>query len=189
MTKKQARDEAMASRKALSEGAYLSLNQQLYHQFFAHIDLSFTKVLHLFLSIEKKREPDTWMILDRIRREHPHVRLVVPRMKDDGMLEHFYYEGLHQLKTNAWGIAEPHQGVPAAVEKIDTVLVPLLAFDRQGNRVGYGKGFYDKFLATCRANTKKIGLSLFDPVEIIDEIDPWDVRLNQCVTPNGIVLF
>lgn len=188
MTKQELRKLYLDKRQQLSEAAYLSACHQLCEYFFAAIDLSFVRVVHVFLPIEKKREPNTWLIIDRIRREFPHIRLVVPRVNAaTGEMDNFFYEGLHQLEHNAWGIAEPRQGVPAPTEKIDMVLIPLLAFDHQGNRVGYGKGFYDKFLAQCRANCRRIGLSLFPPIEHIDDIDVLDQPLEYAVTPQGVL--
>jgi 5-formyltetrahydrofolate cyclo-ligase len=95
---------------------------------------------------------------------------------------------LHQLKKNNWGILEPSQGIPTPPEKIDLVLVPLLAFDKQGNRVGYGKGYYDRFLSTCSPETKKVGISLFSSEEEIHTTDT-DVQLDQCITPIELLTF
>ncbi len=75
------------------------------------------------------------------------------------------------------------------MSSIDWVLVPLLAFDRRGHRVGYGKGFYDRFLAGCRSDARKIGLSLFAPVVAIDDIGSQDVALDAVVTPDRVWTF
>jgi len=72
---------------------------------------------------------------------------------------------------------------------MEVVFIPLLAYDKNGNRVGYGKGFYDKFLAECNPNTIKIGLSFFEPEELISDINTSDVQLNYCVTPNKTFKF
>lgn len=72
---------------------------------------------------------------------------------------------------------------------LDAVLVPLIAFDARGFRVGYGKGFYDRFLKTCRADCLKIGLSLFPPVEKIADTADFDVKLDACATPEKIWRF
>lgn len=189
MTKAELRKTYLQKRTQLSEAEYLQLSHQLCENFFAHIDLSFVKVLHTFIPIEKNREPNTWLLIDRIRREFPQVRLSVPRVKADGELENFFFEGLHQLVLNNWGILEPKQGVPTETSKIDTVLVPLLAFDQQGNRVGYGKGFYDKFLSSCKVGSRFIGLSLFEPAEQIDDIMEYDEPLTECVTPASTYNF
>ena len=69
------------------------------------------------------------------------------------------------------------------------VLVPLLGFDERGHRVGYGKGFYDRFLAECNPKIQKIGLSLFEPVAQIDDTSDFDIPLDACITPNRIWYF
>ncbi len=188
MTKADARIDLLQKRAALPEGEYHQLNFQLYQQFFSLVDLSGVRCLHIFLPIEGKREVDTWPIIDRLRREHEHIRLSIPKV-NGSELESFYFEGIHQLKKNKWGILEPEQGVPTPTEKIDMVIVPLLAFDKIGHRVGYGKGFYDKFLAECRIRCQRIGLSLFEPVEQIEDIDENDISLTRCLTPSHLLKF
>lgn len=79
--------------------------------------------------------------------------------------------------------------MPTPTEKIDMVLVPLLAFDKMGNRVGYGKGFYDRFLAECKISCKRIGISFFDPIEKIEEVDGNDISLTDCLTPSQLFNF
>lgn len=188
MKKAEARREFLQRRAALSEADYQHLNFQLYEQFFTNIDLSAVKCVNIFLPIEGKHEVDTWLIIDRLRREYEHIRLSVPRINGNG-LENIYFEGLHQLKKNMWGILEPQQGVPTPTEKIDLVLVPLLAFDLKGHRVGYGKGFYDKFLSHAKKATIRLGLSLFESTERIEDTDAFDVPLNACLTPTKLYQF
>jgi 5-formyltetrahydrofolate cyclo-ligase len=72
---------------------------------------------------------------------------------------------------------------------IDLVFIPLLACDLQGNRVGYGKGFYDRFLSKCRYDVKKIGLSFFDPVDKIEDVNVFDIPLDECITPKKTWVF
>lgn len=165
------------------------LSRKLCELFFVSIDLSFVQTIHTFLSIREKHEPDTWLIVERIRREFPHIRISVPRITEAGQMENIYFEGLHQLVRNKWGIEEPRHGVPTPTEKIDLVLVPLLCFDRSGNRVGYGKGYYDSFLRECRSTTKKVGLSLFSNSEVIDDLYDGDVILDECLTPVNHIIF
>lgn len=190
MKKAELRVSYQNKRSALSHTEYLQLNHHLCENFFAHIDLSFSKVVHTFIGIEKKKEPDTWPIIDRMKREFPQIRLSIPRVNDQtSELENFFFEGVHQLKVNTWGIPEPTQGIPTPSEQIDMVLMPLLCFDKKGHRVGYGKGFYDKFLAHVRPDCKRVGLSLFSPAETIDDINDLDVPLDFCVTPEETFQF
>jgi len=190
MTKQELRKIYLEKRMALSEAEYQQLNYRLCENFFVHIDLSFIKVVHTFIPLTEKREPDTWLIIDRIRREFPHIRLSIPRVNNQtGNLENFFFEGLHQLEKTSWGILEPKQGIPTPVEKIDMVMVPLLAFDTQGHRVGYGKGYYDKFLSMCNNTCSTIGVSHFSSPEMIDDNYTDDVPLKMVVTPTSVHTF
>jgi 5-formyltetrahydrofolate cyclo-ligase len=188
MTKAEIRKVYLERRQALSEAEWQTLSAAISNRFFSSVDLSFIKKVHIYLPIEGKKEPDTWILIDKIRREHPHVRLIVPRI-DQGQLSHFFFEGLHQVKTNTWGIPEPTQGVPADPSDIDLVIVPLLAADKTGHRVGYGKGFYDRFLKECRSDCVKVGLSLFPLVDKIDDAGAHDVRLDGVVIPEVYQVF
>jgi len=94
-----------------------------------------------------------------------------------------------KIRKNEYGIPEPINGLEVPVSKINVVFVPLLAFDKHGNRVGYGKGFYDTFLAECKPETIKIGLSLFEAEDSIDDVFKEDVPLNYCVIPNNLYQF
>jgi len=69
------------------------------------------------------------------------------------------------------------------------VFVPLVVFDRKGNRAGYGKGYYDRFLMTCRPDCLKIGFSYFEPVELLEDKNQYDIPLNMCITPAGSYVF
>lgn len=172
----------------MGEGEYQSRSLAISGYFFSSFDLSFTKVVHVFLPAPEKREPDIWPLIERIRREFPHIRLCVPKVEGDE-LKNFFFEGIHQLQKGAFGIQEPTQGVPTESKQIDLVLVPVLAADRTGNRLGYGKGFYDRFLANCRKDCLKIGVSLLDAETDPLPAEPHDIRLNYLITPQGVINF
>jgi len=87
------------------------------------------------------------------------------------------------------GIPEPQNGLTVPPSEIEVVFIPLLAYDKKGHRVGYGKGFYDRFLSKCKPNTLKIGLSLFEPEEKIEGLDATDIPLDYCVTPVKVYEF
>ena len=104
-------------------------------------------------------------------------------------MTHFLLTENTKFIKNAYNIPEPVDGIEVPVSKIEVVFVPLLAFDSKGNRVGYGKGFYDTFLSECQPGTIKIGLSLFDAEPIIEDTSDIDVSLDYCVTPGRIYEF
>ena len=67
--------------------------------------------------------------------------------------------------------------------------MPLIIVDKIGNRVGYGKGYYDRFLINCDKKVIKVGLSFFDIIEKIEDTTYNDIRLNYCITPKKIIKF
>ncbi len=182
MTKKEIRSKYLQLRVELSSEKYASLNQELSVNFFSGIDLTKINTLHTFLPILLRNEVDTWLIIHQLKKDHPQIRISIPRVEDNRLVN-YYLEGGSQLNKNQWGILEPASGEITPADKIDLVIVPLLAFDKKGNRVGYGKGFYDRFLIECRVDCKKIGLSFFEPIENISDINANDVRLDAVVTP------
>jgi 5-formyltetrahydrofolate cyclo-ligase len=187
MNKDELRKIHLAKRLALTESEHRELSTKISELFFLSFDLSEVKVIHLFLPILSKREPDTWLIIKRLQKEFPHIRLVLPKVNGAEM-ENIVFEDYDQLESSKWGMVEPKQGVQISVQEIDMVLVPLLAFDKYGHRVGFGKGYYDKFLASCKPTCKKIGISFFEEV-IIDDINPFDKALDHCITPRDVILF
>lgn len=92
------------------------------------------------------------------------------------------------LSTNHLGVQEPLNGNIIPPEHIDIVIVPLLAFDHNGFRVGYGGGYYDRFLGKCREDVLTVGCSYFEPVAV-DDINTNDIPLKYCVTPKGVYKF
>jgi len=142
---------------------------------------------HLFLSIAEQKEVNTEYILHILQGKDKNVVVSKSDFKTRG-LTHYLLTDSTPIHINAYGIPEPVEGLEVPVEKLDVVFVPLLAFDNQGNRVGYGHGFYDRFLKQCRPDTLKIGLSLFEPIELI-ETNENDVKLDVVVTPYKILNF
>jgi 5-formyltetrahydrofolate cyclo-ligase len=189
MTKSEARQVYLQKRQSLNDAERDILNFRIYNRIFASGLLEPAHTVHIYLSIQRTQEPDTWQLVDKIRREMPWIRLVIPRINAEGSLDNFYFEGLHQLKQSRFGIMEPTQGIPATVNKIDFVLVPLAAVDVEGNRVGYGKGYYDRFLKDCRPDCVKAGLSFFEPAEKFSDVEAHDVPLDTCFTPDEIYTF
>lgn len=187
MDKAGLRKQALAERNALTEAQWLEKSRAINDFFFTGFDLNFIRTIHLFLPMTERKEPDLWLLVDRLRREFPHIRIGIPKMNGK-KLESIYFEGLHQLEKNSVGIQEPKQGIEAPVEKIDLVLVPVLLADRKGNRLGYGKGYYDRFLKTCRKDCIRAGVSLLEPVESVPA-ESHDVPLTHLITPSGVVRF
>ncbi|BCY27709.1 5-formyltetrahydrofolate cyclo-ligase [Flavobacterium okayamense] len=143
---------------------------------------------HIFLPIVEQKEVDTEFILQILAGKDKEIVISKSDFATREML-HFLLTDNTKIVKNEYNIPEPVNGLPVPVEMIDVVFVPLLTYDKQGNRVGYGKGFYDKFLSQCKPDVIKIGLSFFEPEEQIDDVLETDVKLDFCVTGEKILQF
>lgn len=187
MQKAELRKQMLQKRRVLPAEEVQRHSQRIADLFFHHFPLQKGQTVHVFLPILKNKEIDTWLIIRQLRLEHPEVQVAVP-VTDvvQNVLTHHELTEEAVLLENAWGIPEPQNAHIIHAREVDIVLLPLLAFDKAGHRVGYGKGFYDRFLADCRPDVLKIGLSLEPPVESIDDANEFDVPLNYVIMPQGV---
>lgn len=143
---------------------------------------------HLFLTIEEQKEVDTEFILQILAGKDKEV--VVSKSHFDTIkMTHYLLTDNTKFQKSEYNIYEPVDGIEVPTTKIDVVFVPLLAYDLTGNRVGYGKGFYDAFLSQCKKDVVKIGLSFFEPEQEITDVLDTDIRLDYCVTPTTVYSF
>lgn len=157
---------------------------------FQRLQLPFISCMHTYLSSEKLNEPDTSAIVRYLQFKNPGLTVLAPKVDFvSGKMQHLHFHEEAELAENEYGILEPISGAFLNANEIDLVLVPLLAFDKNGFRVGYGKGHYDKFLATCRKDVIKVGISFFGPVDAIEDINQFDIAINFCITPEEVFQF
>ena len=143
---------------------------------------------HIFLSITEHKEVNTDYILNILSGKDKNI--VISKTAFESLrMRHYLLLDTTVIKKNSWNIPEPVDGIEISADKIDVVFVPLLAFDTQGHRIGYGKGFYDRFLAECKPETLKIGLSFFEAEEKIEGVFESDVPLDYCITPKTTYSF
>ena len=191
MTKQQLRKHYLSRRKAICVEEMAIKSQEITDLFFANFDLSTIKYLHIFLPIVKQNEINTWLIIKYLQQNFPNINIVISKtIPENCTLEHYLFNEKNLMK-NLWGIIEPsgENQVKIPPEQIDLVIIPLLIFDKNGNRVGYGKGFYDRFLQQCKPETLKIGVCLAQPIETIEGINEFDIKMDFCIIPNKIYEF
>jgi 5-formyltetrahydrofolate cyclo-ligase len=143
---------------------------------------------HVFLSIEEQKEINTEYILNILAGKDKNV-VISKSNFDDISMTHYLLTDNTKIKKNDYNIPEPVDGIEIKSSQIDVVFIPLLAFDNSGNRIGYGKGFYDRFLKQCKPETIKIGLSFFDAEDEIFEVTEDDIELDYVVTTNKVYRF
>lgn len=187
MTKAELRTLYRSKRTQISPGELQRLSETIIEQTLTHFQLE-DKTISLFLPIELQKEVNTYLLWERAK--NIGARIAIPKSNFETMeMRHYLFESTDQLEINDRGIPEPKKGKIIAADKFDVVFVPLLAIDKSGHRVGYGKGFYDRFLRKCAPSCQFIGLHYFDLEDSIDDVLPTDVRLNAVVTPEKIVRF
>lgn len=143
-----------------------------------------------FWPLREKAEPNTFLLTDFLQFRIPGLQVAYPVTDFHTLqMEAILVEDETAFRLNEYGIGEPADGVQVPPDSIDLVIVPLLAFDLKGYRLGYGKGFYDRFLEQCRRDVIKIGLSYFAPEQVLPGIDQFDVPLTACITPERIYEF
>jgi 5-formyltetrahydrofolate cyclo-ligase len=187
MTKKDLRLKYKTLREKFTlqeiEEKSLSIANQLLH--LAIWDKTY---YHLFLTMENQKEVHTDVIQHILFGRDKEVVIARSDFESCNMV-HYLLTDNTKIVVSAYGIPEPVDGLEVPPTKIDVVFVPLLAFDAKGHRVGYGKGFYDRFLAACKPGVIKIGLSFFEAEENDIPHNDTDVVLDYCVTPERVYAF
>lgn len=144
--------------------------------------------IHTFLTIKHHKEIDTAPFINTMWLNEK--RLYASKSdREDYSMKHFNLTPETKLENNAWGIPEPTSGNSVEAKEIKVVVTPMLCFDMNGNRVGYGKGYYDRFFSSCAPEVIKIGLCLFDPIDKIEDTNEYDFPLDFVFTPNGFYAF
>ena len=186
MTKEEIRLNYRKLRHALSADAIPEKSMRIANNALA-LPIWRATYFHTFLTIPDKKEVDTSFLITILQGRDKQI--VIPKVGEERRLSHYLLTDSTKLQPNTWDVPEPVEGIEVPAGKIDVVFVPLMAFDLDGNRVGYGKGYYDIFLKTCREDVIKIGLSFFEAEARIEGINPDDVPLDYCLTPYSTSSF
>lgn len=187
MQKKELRSKYKALRSQLSENELEEMSLAIANKLLM-LPIWEQTYFHVFLPIAEQKEVDTELILHLLSGKDKEIIISKSDFETRNMT-HFLLTDNTKIKKNEYNIPEPVGGIEVPSNKIEVVFVPLLAFDKQGHRVGYGKGFYDAFLSECKPGTIKIGLSFFEAEELIADIFTTDVKLDYCISPHTIYEF
>lgn len=187
MTKTELRAQYKVLRKTLSEESIEEMSLAIANSLLA-LDIWDKTYFHIFLPIEEQKEVNTEFLLHLLSGKDKEIVISKADFATRKMTHSLLTDNT-KIKKNEYNIPEPMDGIEVPSSKIQVVFVPLLAFDTKGNRVGYGKGFYDQFLAECTPETIKIGLSFFEAETFIADVFEKDIRLDFCMTPKNCYRF
>jgi 5-formyltetrahydrofolate cyclo-ligase len=189
MTKSAFRKIYRERRQALSTEERAVLSKKMLY-LFRQLRLPPLNVVHTYLPITAQGEIDTAPFLECLQERHPQLTVLLPVADfDTGEMEAVRWSANTRFTVNPYQISEPTGGETVDPALIDCIFVPLLCFDTKGHRIGYGKGFYDRFLSRCRPDCLKIGFSFFAPEAEITDTNKMDVPLDKCITPEKIYEF
>ncbi|MET0637616.1 MAG: 5-formyltetrahydrofolate cyclo-ligase [Chitinophagaceae bacterium] len=189
MNKKEIRETYRKKRRELSEQERVKLDDLLLIRF-QSAGIPFLESLLSYWPIEENNEPDTHLFTEYLKFRNPELKVCYP-VSDFG--DRSMQAVLTDIDTpftkHALNIYEPQGKEILPTDQVDLVFVPLLAFDKDGYRVGYGKGFYDIYLTRCRPDCIKVGFSYFEAVDQIADRHEFDVPLDLCITPFNLYVF
>ncbi|TAD94151.1 MAG: 5-formyltetrahydrofolate cyclo-ligase [Bacteroidetes bacterium] len=190
MTKQAARTYFLQQRMALTLPQQHALMAAMLGQFEQlPIEGACSMVLS-YRSLAKRHEVPVAFFEAALSDRFPEAQICYPAANfDTGSMQAYLDDDATVWQTVRFGIEQPIAGQTIDAERLDLIFVPLLAFDKQGNRVGYGKGFYDQYLATCRPNVITVGFSFFESLPAVLDIQAHDVPLKYCVTPQALYEF
>lgn len=189
MLKSELRQLFLEKRQTLNDNQFKELNENLCTQVMLFMkDLAANLTIASFLPIPSKQEINTALIHDQLRHFPFLHTLCFPRVESKNKMCFYKIDSSDDIEISKWGIPEPKANPEKLVKSQDLqiMFIPLLVFNQQGHRVGYGKGFYDQYLAQCNPDLIKIGLSLFDEPSEIDDVEETDVALNIVITPSSV---
>ena len=189
MTKKELRSLYREKRNTISSQEKLKFDDLLLIRF-QNLYFEDLNVLFTYWPKASAQEPNTHLFSGYLRHTIHSLQIAYPITDlSNYTMNAVLINEATVYRTNNYGLTEPKDGSLIEPKNIDLVFVPLLVCDKAGHRVGYGKGFYDKYLSRCRSDVIKIGFTYFDPVEKISDASSFDVPLNYCITPEKVYEF
>ncbi|TZF96243.1 5-formyltetrahydrofolate cyclo-ligase [Chryseobacterium panacisoli] len=186
MLKAELRKKYTQKRKALSPDEAFLLSEKIFENFIHYFNLREGEKVHVFIPIPVRKEIDTHIFIQYFLAKN--IRVYVPKIVGDRLINIEIFEDT-VFETSSWGISEPVSNEDSGENNFQYVITPLLYCDRKGNRVGYGKGFYDGLFQSISAETQKIGVNYFDPDEYVDDVWENDIPVDYLVTPTEVLSF
>ncbi|WP_304517671.1 5-formyltetrahydrofolate cyclo-ligase [Cecembia rubra] len=188
MAKELIRTEFKKKRRALTREEIRLFSEKISGHFLDYLEAhKEIQHIHLFLPIDRFHEVDTFPLYYTLKRKGYRIYTSVVNKQEDN-LDTLDITLVDAFESDPWGIPVPVNAKKVAADQIQLVLIPLLAYDQRGFRLGYGKGYYDKYLASLKNNAVKIGLSFFAPLDKIPE-ESHDIPMDFCINPEGLQAF
>lgn len=189
MHKQEIRSIYKQKRLLLTDSEQLRLEDLLLIQL-QKLKLPKANIIFSYHPIQELKEIDLSLIESYIHFRNPSIQFAYPKLVDNkGDMEAVAEHLNTNYDINKWNIIEAKQSTIIDPLQIDIVFLPLLAMDKKGQRIGYGKGYYDRFLNRCRKDICRIGFSYFEPIDDVTDTHIFDIPLHLGITPYHIYEF
>lgn len=177
------RSKVLSQRMNISEADWKEKSEKIREHFMKSDFYHNARFIHCFVSMNQRREVDTKNLISRMLEEGKKVAVPVTNFLDTS-LSHTEIGTVEGMKPNKWGVPEPEMKNEINIDQLDVVVVPMAAADKKGNRLGYGKGFYDRFLSKTKA--LKVGFIFYD--FIYDEMpaESFDIKMDVLISERGL---
>lgn len=187
MQKTEARQFFKNKRKRLTQSDCLKLDDLLLIQF-QRFNWGNMECIGNFYPIEKFNEPNTLLLSKYLKHALPSIKIAYPRILPNDLSMEFFEE-TEEFIENKWGIIEPLPIQKIEIQQMDAILIPMLGFDSFGQRIGFGKGYYDRYFENKTKSCLRVGISYFEPIPKLEDTHQFDVPLTHCITPSNIYEF
>ena len=171
-------------RRSLPKSEWKELSSRIFEKLKASSEFGLSSTVHTYISMEHNREVCTIDLIRACLAAEKDV--IVPRMKSDGRLSHHKITSLESLTVNNWGVYEPSENNEVELSDDMLIIVPMVAADFNRNRLGYGKGYYDRFLNST--NAFKTGLCYnfnvsWEPLPT----ESFDIKMDKIISDQFIL--
>lgn len=177
--KSELRSELLETRKKINDRTWNDDSRAITNKLKDLKEFQSGNVIHCFVSMNNRNEVDTHLFIKEMISSGKNVIVPVTNF-ETGELEHSLISSFDELEKNKWGVLEP-KIVQQTNLQIDLIIVPLLAADKNFNRLGYGKGFYDRFLE--KEDATRVGLLfdefIFDSIPVEDFDEKLDILISE----------
>lgn len=183
--KEEMRNRMLEQRTSISQADYYGASAEIIGRLKEQQEYQSARTIHCYVSMNQRREVETQELIREMLRKSMPVVVPVTNFAD-GTLHHFRLRSFDDLQENKWGVLEPEQGQQVSPNELDLVIVPMVAADESCNRMGYGQGFYDRFLSQVSA--PKIGLIYEQNVVEALPTEEFDVPMDKIITNTRVII-
>ncbi|SMO41245.1 5-formyltetrahydrofolate cyclo-ligase [Fodinibius sediminis] len=175
----------LCSRRARISGAdFMGFSREITVELQQQPEYRSASVIHCYVSMNDRREVNTHVLIKMMIEQGKRVVVPVTHFEDE-RLSHIGLRSFDDLRPNKWGVLEPKSGRQAEPGALDLVIVPMVGGDERGHRIGYGGGYYDRFLKGVSCPT--IGLCFEQNIVSCLPTEDYDVPLDKIITEKRII--